>query len=114
MKIDENQQDAAQAMREGDRRNRREFFNGLGKWSMIVVAAVSLLRGSGSRARADHGETPRSEPEAKRPAWTVPEDRGERMQVAKKPYVKGGGHTNYHLDMPSHQNERHLNHKIVQ
>jgi hypothetical protein len=26
-----------------DSQNRREFFNGLGKWSMIVVAAVSFL-----------------------------------------------------------------------
>ena len=50
MKIDESKSTTTQADCEGDRQNRREFFNGLGKWSMIVVAAVSFLRGSSTRA----------------------------------------------------------------
>ena len=28
-----------------ERQNRRQFFNGLGKWSLAIIAAVSALRG---------------------------------------------------------------------
>jgi hypothetical protein len=110
MKIDESKTDSAQAMCAGDRQNRREFFNGLGKWSMIVVAAVSFLRGSSTRARAGH------EPAPQRPAWTVPEDRGENWQIARRPYAKGGTpheDTYNRMNWP-HWNTAHVNHKIVQ
>ena len=88
MKIDESKTDAAQAMCAEDRQNRREFFNGLGKWSMIVVAAVSFLRGSITRARAGDEEEPMAEQAPQRPAWTVPEDRSEKLKVAR--VLKGG------------------------
>ncbi len=29
---------------EQDRQNRRQFFNGLGKWSLAIIAAVTALR----------------------------------------------------------------------
>jgi len=79
----------AQDTYEGDRQNRREFFNGLGKWSMAVVAAISYLRGSVTAAQARHEETPATAPEPERPAWTVSDDgRDQRLKLAKKPYVK--------------------------
>jgi hypothetical protein len=43
MKKDDVGPGAANAASGGDSQNRREFFNGLGKWSAIVVAAVSFL-----------------------------------------------------------------------
>ena len=43
MKKDDVGPGAANATSGGDSQNRREFFNGLGKWSAIVVAAVSFL-----------------------------------------------------------------------
>ena len=30
---------------EEERQNRRQFFNGLGKWSLAIIAAVTALRG---------------------------------------------------------------------
>ncbi len=50
MKIDEKKDAVPDSVSAGDQQNRREFFNGLGKWSMIVVAAVSFLRGSATRS----------------------------------------------------------------
>ena len=52
MKNNENKDAAPDTVSAGDQQNRREFFNGLGKWSMIVVAAVSFLRGSVTPAHA--------------------------------------------------------------
>ena len=46
MKTDEIKPGAGGSPCEADRQNRREFFNGLGKWSAIVVAAVSFLGGA--------------------------------------------------------------------
>jgi hypothetical protein len=43
MKTDEIKPVEANTACNEDSQNRREFFNGLGKWSMIVVAAVSFL-----------------------------------------------------------------------
>jgi hypothetical protein len=43
MKKDDVGPGAANMASGGDSQNRREFFNGLGKWSAIVVAAVSFL-----------------------------------------------------------------------
>ena len=45
MKSEEIEHGAAKMAVEEDSQNRREFFHGLGKWSMIVVAAVSFLGG---------------------------------------------------------------------
>jgi hypothetical protein len=115
MKIDESIPDTAQATRQVDRQNRREFFNGLGKWSMIVVAAVSFLRGSATGSQASHEETPRPEPAPQRPAWAMSEDSRENLKVAKRPYVKGGGHGNdYFKSNDPHTNTPHVNHKIIQ
>ena len=86
MKIDENKPTANQVTCEKDRQNRREFFNGLGKWSMIVIAAISFLRGSGTAARARLEESQGPEQEPERPAWTA-SDYGsdKRLKVTKKP-----------------------------
>ena len=51
MKNNENKDAAPDTVSAGDQQNRREFFNGLGKWSMIVVAAVSFLRGSATQVQ---------------------------------------------------------------
>jgi hypothetical protein len=48
---------------EEERQNRRQFFNGLGKWSLAIIAAVTALRGGahdlqraiGSRVESDSG-----------------------------------------------------------
>ena len=45
MKNDENKDAVSETVPGQDQQNRREFFNGLGKWSMIVVAAVSFWEG---------------------------------------------------------------------
>jgi hypothetical protein len=109
MKIDESKCTAPQADCEADRQNRREFFNGLGKWSMIVVAAVSFLRGSITRAEAGREEEPQ------RPTWTVPDDRNEQVRVARRPYVdRGGPYQKSYLkynDASPHVNW-HTNHNI--
>jgi hypothetical protein len=114
MKIDESKPDLGQAICAGDRQNRREFFNGLGKWSMIVVAAVSFIRGSGTRVQASHDETSTPQNEPQRPAWTVPEDTGQKMQVSKGPYVKGGGYAKYYIKANDPHTNTHSNHKIIQ
>ena len=109
MKIDEGKSDATQAVCEGDRQSRREFFNGLGKWSMIVVTAVSFLRGSGTVVQAGHEDTPRPEREPQRPAWTVPDDGNQRLAE------HGNRHGNEHDNMRSpHVNRAHNNHNIIQ
>ncbi len=77
MKIDENKDAAPDTVSEGDQQNRREFFNGLGKWSMIVVAAVSFLRGSITRTHAGREGTPR-------PEWEPRETGFQRL--AKNPH----------------------------
>jgi len=46
MKTEEIKLGAANGAVEDDSQNRRQFFHGLGKWSMIVVAAVSFLGGT--------------------------------------------------------------------
>jgi hypothetical protein len=111
MKPDETKSGAIESTCEEDRQNRREFFNGLGKWSMIVVAAVSFLRGSTADAQAGHKEAPRPESDPERPAWTVSDDRNPRVKMAGvfrprprpphenhsdywRSYIKGPIHTN--------------------
>lgn len=112
MKIDETKSTAPQADCEADRQNRREFFNGLGKWSMIVVAAVSFLRGSVTRAQAGHEEKPMPEQGPQRPAWTVPDDRNEQLRVARNPYVKSGGYDKLYMRYTVAHGNSHSNHNI--
>jgi hypothetical protein len=82
-----------------DRQNRRQFFNGLGKWSLAIVAAVAGLReglhdlegtigsrfGAGSEAAGD-----------------------PRQQIARHGDVSHGnlkaGHTNIHFNHANHGN----------
>jgi hypothetical protein len=100
MKIDENK-DTVPAV---DQQNRREFFNGLGKWSMIVVAAVSFLRGSVTRVHAG-GEGTR------RPEWEPRETAFQRL--AKAPHHQHVDIPGGHLDTP-HGDVAHVDTKIMQ
>jgi hypothetical protein len=59
--------------------DRRQFCNGLGKWSLAIIAAVSSLGMSGRRVQAAHEAELRPEPEPQRPAWAAPGDRNQRM-----------------------------------
>lgn len=100
MKIDENKD----AVPVEDRQNRREFFNGLGKWSMIVVAAVSFLRGSSTQLHAGREGT-------QRPEWEPPETGVQRFAAKKH---------RQHVDIPpahgdsGHMNVPHVDTKIQQ
>jgi len=68
-----------------DRQNRRQFFNGLGKWSLAIIAAVTALREglhhqeSGIGSRFETGSGGAGEP---------------RQQIAKK--------------KPPHQDQPHI------
>jgi hypothetical protein len=84
MKNNENKDAAPDTVSAGDQQNRREFFNGLGKWSMIVVAAVSFLRGSVTQVHAGSEGT-------RRPEWEPRETAFQRL--AKKPHHQ-------HVDIP--------------
>ncbi len=105
MKIDESKSDATHAMCPEDRQDRREFFHGLGKWSMIVVAAVSFLRGSTTGAQASPEEVPKPEPEPQRPAWTVPDDSNQRLARYSK-YFRS--YDKYYT------RQAHSNHRIIE
>jgi hypothetical protein len=65
-----------------ERSTRRQFFDGLGKWSVAIVAAVSGLRGSGTVAEA-------SREGALTPEWGSSETRVRRY--ARKSDPTGGG-----------------------
>jgi hypothetical protein len=73
---------------EEERQNRRQFFNGLGKWSLAIIAAVSALREgvhglqSAIGSRFETGSGGASEP---------------RQQIAKK---KGPHGDQPHIDNP--------------
>jgi hypothetical protein len=99
MKIDGNKDEVSAV----DQQNRREFFNGLGKWSMIVVAAVSFLRGSVTRTHAGSEGTPRPEWEPRKTAF---------QRLAKKPHHQHvdipGGHVNW-----PHADVAHVDQKIM-
>jgi len=92
MKIDESKSSATRPTCEEKRQNRREFFNGLGKWSMIVVAAVSLLREEATDSEASHQPEPR--PESQRPTWTRPDDLEKPLLASKK--KPHGDHSKYY------------------
>jgi hypothetical protein len=87
-------------------RNRRQFFNGLGKWSLAIIAAVSSVAGSRTRAQASREDTPKPEPEPQRPAWAVPEDGNPRERMAG--YFKAR-HVDTHRDEMLHTNRPHEN-----
>jgi hypothetical protein len=93
MKIDESKDAVPDTVSEGDHQNRREFFNGLGKWSMIVVAAVSFLRGSVIQVHAGSEGT-------QRPDWEPRETASQRL--AKKPQHHNwvGYEDKPHADVP--------------
>jgi hypothetical protein len=91
---------------EQERQNRRQFFNGLGKWSLAIIAAVSSLTGSGTRAQANREEAPKPEPEPQRPAWTVQDDSNPRQRMAG--YFKAR-HSDTHSNHTDHYNYPHLN-----
>jgi hypothetical protein len=102
MKIDEKKDAAPDSVSAGDQQNRREFFNGLGKWSMIVVAAVSFLRGSTTQVRAGREGT-------QRPEWEPPETGVQRFAAKKhRQHVDiAGGHGD-----AGHQDVPHVDQKI--
>jgi hypothetical protein len=90
-----------------ERQNRRQFFNGLGKWSLAIIAAVAAVGGSKTGAQASRENAPKSNPEAERPAWAVLEDRNPRAKMAG--YFKRRPHGNYtkthnqHIDFTYHR-----------
>lgn len=91
MKTDEIKPGAANAANEGDLQNRREFFNGLGKWSMIVVAAVSFL--GGARDALARKKKPRYHKHDKSVVWSnVPHNKYPRYHKDTGPArVQPGG-----------------------
>jgi len=92
MKSDDNNNAVPDTPSTGDQQNRREFLNGLGKWSMIVIAGVSLLRRSASQVHAGLEI-------AQRPEWEPPET--GFIRLAKKKHRQ-------HVDIPpGHQNVPH-------
>jgi hypothetical protein len=78
MKIDESNDAVPDTVCAGSQQNRREFLNGLGKWSMIVVAAVSFLRGSVTQSHAGREGTAR-------PEWEPAETAFQRLARKKTP-----------------------------
>jgi len=64
------------------RQNRRQFFNGFGKWSLAIIAAVSALGDSGAGVQASREDASRPEPEPQRPAWAVGDDHDPRQRMA--------------------------------
>jgi hypothetical protein len=88
----------------GERQSRREFLNGLGKWSMIIIAAVSSVRGSVFQSYLGAEE-------AARPEWGLPEAPMQRLARKKhRQHVDiAPGHINFpHGDVP------HVDTKIQQ
>jgi hypothetical protein len=102
MKIDENKDVVPETVPAGDRQNRREFFNGLGKWSMIVIAATSFLRGSATQSNAASEGTQRPEWQ---PAATAPQ------RLAKKKHHQHVDNTGGHYNTP-HGDVAHVDTKI--
>jgi hypothetical protein len=84
-----------------ERQNRRQFFNGLGKWSLAIIAAVTALReglNDVQRAIGSRFETPSA----------AADDRRQRTAKKKVPHLNGaGGHKDHadhieHGDSPAH------------
>jgi hypothetical protein len=111
MKLGDAKSAATEATCEEDRQNRREFFNGLGKWSMIVVAAVSFLRGSTADAQTGHKEDPPPEIDPERPAWSASDDGNQRMKMAgyfkarpRPPHENHSDYYRHYIRGPIHTN----------
>jgi hypothetical protein len=104
MKIHENKDAVPDTLPVEDRQNRREFFNGLGKWSMIVISAVSFLRGSATQVQAGREGT-------QRPEWQPPETGVQRF--AKKKHRQHVDNTGGHYNTP-HGDVAHVDTKIQQ
>lgn len=103
MKTNENNDSTPGSIAERDRQSRREFFNGLGKWSMIVIAAVSSLRGSISQDYSSPEET-------SRPEWARPETPAQRLARKHRQHVdQEPGHINF-----PHGDVAHVDTKIQQ
>ncbi len=79
------------AQEDHERQNRRQFFNGLGKWSLAIIAAVTSLRERWREVPTHIGsrDAPHGGPETYRP------------QIAKK---KGPHGDQPHLDDPGFSN----------
>jgi hypothetical protein len=86
-----------------DRQSRREFLNGLGKWSMIVVAAVSGMRESIAQISIGDG--------TERPEWKSPQ--GSFNRLAKKKHHQHVDIGTGHIDTP-HQDVPHVDYRIQQ
>jgi hypothetical protein len=82
-----------------ERQNRRQFFNGLGKWSLAIIAAVTALRDGLNDGEDDLG-TRFGEPS------TAAGD--PRKQIARHGNISHGnlkaGHTNLHFNHANHGN----------
>lgn len=91
MKNNENKDAAPDNVAAGDQQNRREFFNGLGKWSMIVVAAVSLL----GKAQEALARKPKYHKHDKSVSWTnIPHEKYAKYSKDTGPArVQPGGGT---------------------
>jgi hypothetical protein len=89
-----------------ERQDRRQFFNGLGKWSLAIIAAVSSLGGSRPGAQASLEDAPKAEPGPQRPAWAVGDDGNPRQRMAG--YFKAR-HVDTHRNETLHTNRPHLN-----
>jgi len=72
-----------------ERQNRRQFFNGLGKWSLAIIAAVTALRDSSHSVREADG----SRLEA--PSRGAPDARRQILAKKKRPHGDQP-----HLDAP--------------
>jgi hypothetical protein len=84
---------------EQERQNRRQFFNGLGKWSLAVIAAVAALRDGADEIRDSIGFRFGDGSEAAG---------GPRQRIARHGDVSHGnlraGHTNVHFNHANHGN----------
>jgi len=105
MKIDENKDTVLDTEITAGSQNRREFFNGLGKWSMIVVATVSALRGSFNRILAGREATGRAEREPLENAF-------QRLAKKPKPHHQHVDIGTGHFDSP-HQDVPHVDRNVI-
>ena len=74
----------AKSNRRKSARNRRQFFNGLGKWSLAIIAAVTALRGVCMTCKAPlvRGSRP-----ARGRGRTSPTDRQEEKPHGDQPHI---------------------------
>jgi hypothetical protein len=99
--MDDDPQTTSNCNREPDeeRQNRRQFFNGLGKWSLAIVAAVAALRDGLDDVQAELGSR----------FGTGSDPAGDfRKQIARHGDKGHGnlkaGHTDIHFNHANHGN----------